>query len=78
MKHSCEVCTDPHAVENSGERLSASHESPLVPHVNLTPPTKTKLWILRQTLPTATYSRSLEQCLAKPAGLRRQRESPEG
>lgn len=28
--------------------------------------------------PPAAYSKSLEQCLAKPAGLRRQGESPEG
>lgn len=47
---------------------------------HLTPPqpTSTKFQFLRRTLPLAAYSRSQEQCLAKPAGLRRQGESPEG
>lgn len=73
-KYSCEVSID--------LLQSWSHENPedcplplYVPNVQ---PPQTIFWFLRHTLPLAACSTSLEQCLAKPAGLRRQGKSPEG
>lgn len=83
VKHSCEVCTDPlqSSMQKNPEDCPFHMHVPwFVIQVDPHPPspTSTKFRILWHTLSPAAYSRSLEQCLAKPAGLRRQGESPEG
>lgn len=78
-KHSCEVCAN---LMQSRTRENPE-DCPLhmsVPWfaIQVDPPPQPNFSSSRRTLPPAAYSRSLEQCLAKPAGLRRQGESPEG
>lgn len=82
-------CKDKHSFEVSSDLLwrtqKTVHFTCMSPGLSYkltpphpTPPYSTKFLFLRHTLPPLAYSTSLEQCLAKPAGLRRQRESPEG